>query len=136
MAFNDLREFIEAARKLGDVEEIHGATWDLEIGALTELSANRADHKLLLFDEIPGHQPSYRVASNLVNHPRRIALASGMPTDLPKTEMVLRWRKSLQSLKPIPPKVVGEGPILQNSKSGADIDMTLFPALCHHHRSR
>src|SRR3954470_23909206 len=120
MPFNDLREFIDAARKLGDVQDIHGATWDLEIGALTELFANRADHPLLLFDNISGYPASYRVASNLVNHPRRIALASGMPPDLPKTEMVLRWRKSLQALKPIPPKVVGEGPVLQNSKSGAD----------------
>ena len=34
MALNDLREFIQAARALGDVKEIHGANWDLEIGAL------------------------------------------------------------------------------------------------------
>ncbi len=33
MAFNDLREFIQAARALKDVQEIHGAHWDLEIGA-------------------------------------------------------------------------------------------------------
>jgi 4-hydroxy-3-polyprenylbenzoate decarboxylase len=128
MPFNDLREFIDAARKIGDVEDIHGATWDLEIGALTELFANKADHPLLLFDKITGHPPSYRVASNLVTHPRRIALASGMPPDLPRTEMVRRWRKSLQDMKPIPPKTVGEGPVLQNSKSGGDIDMTAFPA--------
>ncbi|MEX0802211.1 MAG: hypothetical protein WD688_02655 [Candidatus Binatia bacterium] len=39
MPFNDLREFIEAARKLGHVKEIHGAHWNLEIGALTEMFA-------------------------------------------------------------------------------------------------
>ena len=29
MPFNDLREFIDAARKLGQVKEIHGADWNL-----------------------------------------------------------------------------------------------------------
>ena len=41
MPFNDLREFIEAAREIGDLKEIHGAHWDLEIGALTEIFASR-----------------------------------------------------------------------------------------------
>jgi 3-polyprenyl-4-hydroxybenzoate decarboxylase len=39
MPFNDVREFIEAARQLGQVKEIHGAHWNLEIGALTEMFA-------------------------------------------------------------------------------------------------
>ena len=39
MPFNDLREFIDAARKIGQVKEIHGADWNLEIGALTEMFA-------------------------------------------------------------------------------------------------
>ena len=41
MPFNDLREFIEAARSIGDLKEIHGAHWDLEIGALTEVFVSR-----------------------------------------------------------------------------------------------
>ena len=71
MAFNDLREFIDGAKRLGDVKEIHGAHWDLEIGALTEIFAGRQNSPLLLFDRIPGHPPNYRVASNLLIHPRR-----------------------------------------------------------------
>ncbi len=38
MAFEDLREFIEKAKETGDVKEIHGAHWDLEIGALVRAS--------------------------------------------------------------------------------------------------
>ncbi len=41
MAFRDLREFIDAAKEIGEVKEIHGAHWDLEIGALTEIVAYR-----------------------------------------------------------------------------------------------
>ena len=54
MPFNDLREFIDAARKLGQVKEIHGAHWNLEIGALTEMFAFKEPSPLVLFDQIPG----------------------------------------------------------------------------------
>jgi UbiD family decarboxylase len=127
MPFNDLREFIDAARALGDVKDIHGAHWDLEIGALTELFAGRDNHPLLLFDQIPGYPASYRVASNLINHPRRAALAAGMPPEISKTEMVLRWKQWLKDLRPIPPRVVSAGPVLENVFSGDGVDMTKFP---------
>jgi 4-hydroxy-3-polyprenylbenzoate decarboxylase len=128
MPFNDLREFIEAARAQGDVKEIHGAHWDLEIGALTEIFAYRENGPLLLFDQIPGHHESYRVASNLINHPRRSALAVGIPTDLSRTEMILRWKEILKNIKPIPPRVVPRGPLFENTRLGDAIDMTTFPA--------
>ena len=127
MAFNDLRQFIDAARSIGDVKEIHGANWDLEIGALTEISADRDSHPLLLFDRITGYPPSYRVASNLLNHPRRAALAVGMPPELSKTEMVLRWKQLLNGLRPIPPAVVSDGPLFENVRKGDAVDLTVFP---------
>ena len=69
MPFNDLREFIDAARALGQVKEIHGAHWNLEIGALTELFAFKEPSPLVLFDRIPDHNPNFRVAANLINTP-------------------------------------------------------------------
>ena len=71
MTFNDLREFIEAARKIGQVKEIHGADWNLEIGALTEMFAFKEPSPLVLFDQIPGYPSNYRVASNQINTPAR-----------------------------------------------------------------
>ena len=32
----DLREWLEQVRQLGKLKEIRGASWDLEIGALTD----------------------------------------------------------------------------------------------------
>ncbi|OGQ83353.1 MAG: hypothetical protein A3F90_07965 [Deltaproteobacteria bacterium RIFCSPLOWO2_12_FULL_60_19] len=127
MAFNDLREFINAARAIGDLKEIHGAHWDLEIGALTEVFVSREPSPLLLFDQIPGYPPSYRVASNLISHPRRAALVSGMPTDIPRTEMVRRWKQILKELQPIPPRFVSTGPLYENVRNGTAIDMRAFP---------
>jgi UbiD family decarboxylase len=128
MPFNDLREFIEAARRLDHVKEIHGADWNLELGALTEMFAFKEPSPLLLFDRIPGHPPGFRVAANLINTPARSGLTVGMPTEAAPLELIARWREILKTVKPIPPRVVNSGPILENVKTGADIDMMLFPA--------
>ncbi|HWO43830.1 MAG TPA: UbiD family decarboxylase, partial [Candidatus Eisenbacteria bacterium] len=128
MPFNDLREFIEAARRLGQVKEIHGAHWRLEIGALTEIFAYKEPSPLLLFDQIPDHQPNFRVAANIISHPVRSGLTVGMPADATPLELVVKWRELLKGVKPLPPRVVADGPILQNVKTGSDIDMTIFPA--------
>ncbi len=126
MPFNDLREFIEATRAIGDLKEIHGAHWDLEIGALTELFAER-EGPLLLFDGIPGYPPSFRVASNLITHPRRSALAAGMAPDISRTELIVRWKRILKELRPIAPETVTDGPLFENVRTGDSVDMIAFP---------
>jgi UbiD family decarboxylase len=128
MAFNDLREFIDTARELGQVKDIHGAHWDLEIGALTEMFAFKENSPLVLFDQIPGYPRGYRVASNLISNPVRSGLTVGMPADATPIDLVARWKELLKGVKPIPPRTVSSGPILENVKTGADIDMTVFPA--------
>jgi len=81
MPFNDFREFIDAARKLGQVKDIHGAHWNLEIGALTEMFAFKEPSPLLFFDQIPDHPANFRVASNIITNPVRSGLTVGMPVD-------------------------------------------------------
>ena len=127
MPFNDVREFIEAARELGQVKEIHGAHWNLEIGALTEMFAFKEPSPLVLFDQIPDHAANFRVAANLINTPTRSGLTVGMPANAAPIELVARWKELLKDVTPIPPRVVASGPILENVKAGADIDMTIFP---------
>ena len=51
MAFADLRAFIDGAARIGEVKNIDGAHWHLEIGCLTELMAEQ-DGPLLVFDNI------------------------------------------------------------------------------------
>lgn len=55
--FRDLRHYIDTlTEKLGadEVQTIKGANWDLEIGCITELSAEK-EGPALLFDDIPGY---------------------------------------------------------------------------------
>ena len=127
MPFNDLREFIDGARAIDDVKEIHGADWDLDIGSLTEMFAVRDNFPMLLFDQIKDYPASYRVASNLISHPRRAALCVGMQPDISKPEMVLGWKKLLADVKPIPPVQVTDGPIFENSFTDDKVDLNIFP---------
>lgn len=127
MAFYDLREFIDAARKLDDVLDVRGAHWDLEIGGLMEVFAGRASFPLLLFDDIPDYPRGWRIAANFVNDARRAALALGLPPDLPKVELLRRWKERLPHVRPIPARTVSDGPLFENTQTGADINVLAFP---------
>lgn len=127
MAFRDLRAFLEAAAALGEAKVVEGAHWDLEIGCLTELMAER-EGPLLLFDALPGYPEGFRIATNVVATARRFALALGIPTDLPKIEILKAWREKNRSLTPFPPEEVSSGPVTENALENDDIDLGRFPA--------
>ena len=129
MPFNDLRDFIAECRKIGEVKDIEGADWNLEIGGLTEalVNAKPETHPLLLFDGIRGYPRGYRVASNIINNPRRTALALDMPLEATKVELIKIWKSKLQTYSPIPPREVSDGPISENVDTGEEIDLLKFP---------
>ena len=74
MPFSDLRSFIDGATRIGELKNIDGAHWDLEIGCLTELMAEQ-EGPLLLFDNIIDYPKGFRVATNVLATARRFALA-------------------------------------------------------------
>ena len=87
--FDDLQSFIAASQELDDWRQIDGANWDLEIGALTEATAELIpEAPLLIFDNIPGYPAGYRVASLSLASYKRTALALGLPIDRPKLELM------------------------------------------------
>ena len=45
IAYKDLRGYLDAADKLGELRIVDGADWDLEIGAITEVAARAAQAK-------------------------------------------------------------------------------------------
>ena len=63
--FDDLRQFIEGAKKITDWKEIKGATWDLEISTLIEATAELIPQPpMLLFDEIKDYPAGFRIVGN------------------------------------------------------------------------
>jgi len=127
MPFRDLRGFIEAARRVGELKAIHRAHWDLEIGCLSELMAERAG-PMLLFDEIPGYPTGFRVLSNFLSTPKRFALAAGIPLDATRLEMLRIWKDKLKNLRLIPPRYSKDGPVAENVLRGDQINVEMFPA--------
>jgi UbiD family decarboxylase len=127
VAFHDLRAFIEAAAALGEVKRVDGADWDLEIGCLTELAAEQ-DGPLLVFDDIPGYQKGFRIATNVLASARRFALALGLPTDSARIEILKAWRDKLRVIKPFTPIEVSSGPLTENIIGGGEVDLEAFPA--------
>jgi UbiD family decarboxylase len=127
MAFRDLREFIAAAEATGDLQLIKGAHWDLEIGCITELSAER-EGPLLLFDAVPGYPEGFRIVTNFLGTSRRFALALGLSPDLPKIEILRAWKEKSRQLEYLPPAEVESGPVMENVIDGDEVNLELFPA--------
>src|SRR5581483_8425782 len=65
----DLRDWIELADSLGCLKRFQGASWDLEVGALTSLACREvANPPCLLFDEFAGFPAGWRVLTNAFTH--------------------------------------------------------------------
>lgn len=125
--FRDLREFIEEVEKMGELRTITGAHWDLEIGRITTLLCQKQDAPVVLFDQIPEYSKGYRVLVNAVGSRRTLALCLGLPYSQSDMESLKAWREKLKTLKGIPPKVVTDGPVLENVFEGKDVNLWKFP---------
>jgi 4-hydroxy-3-polyprenylbenzoate decarboxylase len=124
----DLRAFLAQVKAAGELKEIAGAHWDLEIGALTEIFAGAEPAPALLFDEIAGYPRGLRVLSNICHSPLRHSLALAMAPEIRGVELVREVKRRLADLKPIPPKLVEDGPVLENVLRGKEVNVLKFPA--------
>ncbi len=128
-AFRDLRDYLDRlVREIGDgaVRRIEGADWNLEIGCITELMAERTG-PVLLFDKIVGYPEGYRVVANYMGTVAASAVAMGLPADTPGLEVVRHWKDRSARPESVPPREVADGPVLENVHEGADVDLTMFP---------
>lgn len=126
MLWNDLREYLNKLDELGELKTVMGCDWQEEIGGITEL-ITEARGSALLFDEIQDYPAGYRVAANLFNTPSRTATALGIPLEPSVDGVAARFAKILEGFRPMAPKEVSDGPILENVAKGDDIDLFKFP---------
>src|SRR5713226_10160950 len=131
--FDDVREFIDAAKKVSEWREIRGADWNLEISALIEATAELIPQPpLLIFDHIKDYAAGFRVLGLSCADYRRVALAYGLPPDKKKLELVRLAARKIRSAQPIPPREVSRAPVMENVMTGADVNLFKFPALRSH----
>ncbi len=124
----DLREFLRGVEGLGELKTVRKADWDLELGAITEISAAEPNPPALLFDDIKDYSRGFRVFTNMYQTQSRTALALGLPPDLKGVELVRPVKDLLKSASTVPPVVKTSGPILENVFTGKDASVLKFPA--------
>jgi UbiD family decarboxylase len=128
LARRDLRQWIALAEAAGQVRRVNGADWDLEIGGLTEMVCHQSRQpRCLLFDEIKGYPPGWRVLSNTSVTPALGALTLGLPPTSSAAELVQAWRAKARQMRLLPTEEVADGPVYENVLRGADVDLHRFP---------
>lgn len=133
-AYEDLREWIEIAKKMGELKVVKGASWEKEIGMATELVQRSETAPAVLFEDIPGSPAGFRVITNLFGGGRG-NMCYGYPDDLTKIELSTAVMEThLKDLKLIPHQVVEGGPILENIMMGDEVDLMKFPTPLWHEK--
>jgi len=120
-AMADLRVFLDEVETGGELVKVKGAQADLEIGALFELSNEHLYPPVLLFEDIPGFDPRFRVLSNV--RTSRF-LVGEISLDAVRA---YRARPKAKS-EPIPPEQVNTGPVMDNIVEGDAINLSAYPA--------
>ncbi|HXT54580.1 MAG TPA: UbiD family decarboxylase, partial [Candidatus Eisenbacteria bacterium] len=124
----DLRDWLKDVKRLEQLEQISGADWDLEIGALTEIILERiSTPPAVIFDNVPGFDPKRRVLANMLETLERTALTLNLPLDLKTIPLIDALRARLRTMQPIKANVVSSGPVFENIERGEAVDLTKFP---------
>jgi 4-hydroxy-3-polyprenylbenzoate decarboxylase len=126
--YRDLRDFIGLVEDLGALRRIDGADPVLELGGITEVAAALPECPALLFDNIKGYAPGFRVFTNVTSSPQRAALALGLDPHLRPLDALKAWIDKRQNLKMLDPAIVKDAAYLENSLVGEDVDLSRFPA--------
>ena len=132
----DLRAFIAAVAARGEVNTVTGAHWDKEIGAIADVLYREKVEKspMLVYDEVPGYAKGMRCLYGMLGSPLRLALAFGFDSALAGDRMAMlnHFRKRIKEFKPIAPRMVNGGPVLENVANGDEVDLFKFPVPIHH----
>ena len=132
--YDDLREWLEHAERLGEVRHVKGATWQEDIGLAAE-AILRAEHgPCVVFDEIPGCQKGFRLLLNMFAGTRR-NMTFGLPDHLKKWELSEAYRDAfLKDMKLVTHEIVDDGPVFENVMMGDDVDVLKFPSPVWHEK--
>jgi 4-hydroxy-3-polyprenylbenzoate decarboxylase len=132
--YKDLREFIAEVDGLKALRRIDGADPHFEIGGITEVAAGQPDCPALLFDNIKGYPHGFRIFTNATTNAQRAALALGIDPTLKPLDVLKAWMAKRQKLTPRAPVPVTNAAFLENTQSGAAVDLTKFPAPYWHRK--
>jgi 4-hydroxy-3-polyprenylbenzoate decarboxylase len=132
--YDDLREWLEHAERLGEVRHVKGASWQEDIGLAAEAILRAENGPCVVFDEIPGCPKGFRLLLNMFAGTRR-NMTFGLPDHLRKWELSEAYRDAfLKDMKLVPHQIVDDGPVLENVMTGDDVDVLKFPSPVWHEK--
>ena len=102
LTYEDLRGWITGAERLGEVTVVEGASWEKDIGLCSEVVQHSEKAPCVIFDNVEGCPPGFRVLINFFAGKRR-NMTMGFPTDLSKLELTDAVNKHMTSVEPDPP---------------------------------
>src|SRR5512138_2231123 len=109
--YEDLRDWLALAEKLGEVRHVKGASWQEDIGMAAELVQHSDVAPCVVFDEIPGFPKGFRVLTNFFGG-RRKNMTLGFPLESSKLQLSEAFNETyLRDLKTIPYPFVDGGPV-------------------------
>ena len=134
----DLRAWLDEARALGELRDVRGADWNLELGAISEVNVRKESPPALLFDDIAGYPAGFRVLTCSTSSPARLSSLLRIGVERSHQALVRKLRgrpKQWQAAAPrYDPVVVGTGPALENVRSADELDVFAFPSPLWHEK--
>ena len=86
LAYDDLRQWLDEARKLGEVRDVSGLGWEQDIGLLAGVATHDEGAPCFVFDQVPGTIRGSRVLVNFFGG-RRKNMTLGFSPGLNKLEL-------------------------------------------------
>ena len=134
----DLRAWLDEARALGELRDVRGADWNLELGAISEVNVRKESPPALLFDDIAGYPAGFRVLTCSTSSPARLSSLLRIGVERSHQALVRKLRgrpKQWQAAAPrYDPVVVGTGPALENVRRADELDVFAFPSPLWHEK--
>ncbi len=127
ISYDDLRDWIAEADRLGELRRVSGATWQQDIGMAAEMLSHRDDAPAVLFDDVPGCAKGFRVLVNSFAGGRK-NMSLGFPAGLDKVALSNAFAEVYShQTNLVPPVEVTDGPVFENVVTGDDVDLEMFP---------
>jgi UbiD family decarboxylase len=128
--WQDLRDWIDRVERAGLLKRIAAPVdLDEELSAITFMATRSETAPALLFENLAGAEPGMSVLANMLGaSAKRYAIAMGLDENLSTRDMIAATRRIMQ--RRIPPKMIPKSNAFVNEivRTGADIDVTRFPA--------
>src|SRR5919199_5749207 len=123
MPHQDMRDWLDMVDALGELKVLEGVDWQENIGRIAGMLVHSDGAPAVLFDRGPGYPHGYRVLTNAQGERPRLAVSLGLPSDISAFDLMDEWERRMDTVKPIPPVIVADGPVARNVFEGDQIDL-------------